>query len=113
MFSLCARRISRVSRKPFVRISPVTAPVPVSRVLVATVVPCAKKSSSPRKPRTSLPKYAAALRDDVVQADGGVLRRGQLLEVVDRALLVDDHAVGERAARVDPHAQFHRFLRTP
>ena len=62
MFSLWALRISRVSRKPAVRIRPVTAPVPVSRVLVATVVPWAKKSSSPRNSPRLRPKWAAALR---------------------------------------------------
>jgi hypothetical protein len=49
VFSFIPRRISRMSRNPFVVIRPVVAPVWVSTVFVATVVPWTTSSTSPKK----------------------------------------------------------------
>ena len=74
---------------------------------MATVVPCAKKSRSPRKPRTSLPKCSAAFLMTLYKPMEGSRGVESSLKLWIVPLLVDHHAVGECPSGVDSHPQFH------
>ena len=93
---------------PSVVIIPTSAPLCVSAMFVATVVPWRRLSTSARP----TPAFAQSSPDALAGAARRVVRRRR--DLVDRdpaRLLVDEDQVGERAADVDADA-LHGLLRS-
>ena len=105
--SLPPSRSSRTSGKPSVVKKAVRAVRPSTIALVARVVPYVKTSVRASSSGTVRPSSGASWASAVVDALEGALEVGRRLRHVERARLVGDDDVRERAARVDGDAEPH------
>ena len=94
---------------PSVVIIPTSAPVWVSAMFVATVVPCRRLSISDELDAGLLAQPADAVDDAARRV---VRRRGDLVDGDPARLLVDEDQVGERAADVDADALHAALFRS-